>query len=705
MLAPAPAGADVRLLASASGTSIVQDTATNVWTISSASLALILGLDTHQQLIARRIANPQTGRVLADLAAPDTVLTLNGQSLVLTETPNGFRYDGAAADTWHGGVHLAFTYRHETLQARVVRHYAAYPNSPTIETWTTVQVLTGGAPVVVSHFVGWQLQLPVGTVRWITGLRGDAPDTPVEDAFSNAYQDLAPGESVALFAHHRSSERFMPFVMIDNGADEWFGGVQWSGMWRITCARVESSIQVTLEYPDSTTTVTDGASLEMPHSFFGVASGGRASVGAALRGFLDTGVRGDRPIRPLITYNTWYAYGTRIDATSMLDEISRTASLGMELFVLDAGWYPGAGTLGVSDFETGLGTWVADSDRFPNGLRPLADRAHMSGMKFGLWVEPGRVSLDTVGLDGLAQSEWLAQFNGHNVTPSSGQLCYGSRGARQWVQQELYALIDAVQPDYLKWDNNAWINCNRTDHDHGPGDGNYAQVQGLYTIWQGLRDRYPDLLIENVADGGSRIDFGALRYTDVAWMDDRTTPAAHVRHNLESVSALFPPGYLLSFVIDDAVAPLAQSADPVAEFRSRMPGVLGFAYRSPGLLPRIGDEFAQAIQEYVGIRDILQTADAFLLTEQAPSTLPSWDVLEELNATTGDAVLFAFQQPDANDRVLIRPRALRADASYAIRSLDSGDLGTALGADLMRDGIEIVQGDGTQAHVLALRVQ
>ena len=430
------AEADARLVISQFDATIVHDSATNAWTIGAASIAVTLALDANQSLVVRRVANPLTGRILIDAAAVDTRLTLNGQSVELAEGATGLRFEGANAATWHGGVHLTFTYRHQALQTTIVRHYACYPGSPTVETWTTVQTTAGADPLVVSHLVGWQLSVPAGTVRWVNGLRGDAPDTPVDDAFSVGQRDLAPGESITLAAHRRSSERFMPFVMIDNGRDEWFGGAQWSGMWRITCTRVDSAIQVVLEYPDVTTTVRDGGgALETPHSFVGSVSGGPAAVSGALRGFLTTGVRLGRPILPLVTYNTWYPYGTRIDEPTMLDEIDRTASLGVELFVLDAGWYPGAGTLGFSDFETGLGTWAVDPQRFPSGLRALADRAHARGIKFGLWVEPGRVSLDTVGVEGLAREEWLAQRDGVNVTPTSGQLCYGSRAARDWVRQ------------------------------------------------------------------------------------------------------------------------------------------------------------------------------------------------------------------------------------------------------------------------------
>jgi hypothetical protein len=188
-------------------------------------------------------------------------------------------------------------------------------------------------------------------------------------------------------------------------------------------------------------------------------------------------------------------------------------------------------------------------------------------------------------------------------------------------------------------------------------------------------------------------------------MDDRTSPSVHVRHNLEGLSRLFPPGYLMSFVLDEPNSPLAESSDPIADIRSRMFGVLGFAHRSPGLRPWLSDLFAQAIVDYRGFRDILQDADAIPLGEQAPSADGSaWDAIEALNASTGEAVLFAYHQRDANDRVTLKPRGLRGNATYGVRSLDTGDLGTSRGDDLMQDGIEIVQGPGTQAHILILRL-
>ena len=258
LLAGSTAHAQTRVVVSQGDAAIAQDSAAGAWTISAAALAVTLGLDPNQELVVRQIVNLRTGRLLADAREPDTRLTLNDEAVVLGERGTGLHFEGARTGMWHGGVHLTFTYSHQALHATITRHYASYPSSPAIETWTTIQTEDGAAPLVVACPVGWQLSVPNGTVRWINGLRGDSPDVPNDEAFSLGQKDLAPGESLTLAAYRRSSERFMPFVMIDNGSDEWFGGVQWSGSWRISATRNDAAIAVALEYPDVTTTLPAG---------------------------------------------------------------------------------------------------------------------------------------------------------------------------------------------------------------------------------------------------------------------------------------------------------------------------------------------------------------------------------------------------------------------------------------------------------------
>src|SRR4029077_620756 len=168
----------------------------------------------------------------------------------------------------------------------------------------------------------------------------------------------------------------------------------------------------------------------------------------------------------------------------------------------------------------------------------------------------------------------------------------------------LTALRDEVQPDYLKWDNNMFVNCDRAGHDHGATDGNFAHTGALYDMLSQLRERYPDLSIENVSGGGNRLDVGMLRFTDVAWMDDRTAPSVHVRHNLQGLSAAFPPAYLLSFVTDHDSEPLHDAPDLSLYFRSRMGGALRLCFRGDGFTEGENATMAHEIAIYKQTRTL-----------------------------------------------------------------------------------------------------
>jgi alpha-galactosidase len=454
-------------------------------------------------------------------------------------------------------------------------------------------------------------------------------------------------------------------------------------------------------------TTTIQRTIDGPHVVFGVASGGRAGATSALRSYIFDGIRGGRPMTPLVTYNTWFAYGTEIDEDSMRAEMARVAALGAELFVIDAGWYANTGIAGSYDFDAGLGAWTADPARFPNGLKPLRDYAHELGMRFGLWVEPERVSLALVDAPGVEES-WLAMIGGSYGSDHAAQICLASAAARAWLLDRLDALIDDVQPDYVKWDNNMLINCDRDGHGHGATDGNFAHTSGLYELLGALRATYPDLLIENVSGGGNRLDIGMLRYSDVGWMDDRTAPSSHVRHNLEGLSVVFPPAYLLSFVTDHSGGgePLHDAPDLSLYFRSRMGGALGLCFRTDSF--EEGDEraIAREIAIYKEMRETIGVAAAALLTPQAETVAPpSWDALQERGSDGDRMVISAFQSDEGMPRFTLTPSGLDADVTYQVESVDTGVLGAATGADLMQSGIEIIQSPNSAAHVLIITRQ
>jgi alpha-galactosidase len=680
---------------------IRHDADASTWTLTAGGSTLVLTAAADMPLQIRQLTtvNRQTW-----ITTPvvDAIVTVDGRAM-----PLGGPRDGLVlVDTHvtHHGTHLQFdaTFENADAGVRVTRHYAITSTVPAFETWVTYEPL--GGELQISNLTAAQLTIPNGTVRYVTGLMGDTADVNHPGAFTRRSKTLDPGGHLTLGAAGRSSELMIPWITIDGSKDEFFATLLWSGAWTLSVDRAGDALMLSMGLPPMTTTIrtaTDG-----PHVVYGVTPGAVAPASAAARAFVVQALRDGTPFTPLVTYNTWFAYGTEIDETTIEAEMTRAAALGVELFVMDAGWYAGAGAAGPFDFDAGLGSWEPDPQRFPNGFGALTDYAHSLGLKFGIWVEPERVNLALVGAPGPDEA-WLATSGGNYGSDHAGQLCLASDAARAWLLERLSTLIDAARPDYLKWDNNMWINCDRDGHGHGATDGNFAHVAGLYDLLATLRAKYPSLIIENVSGGGNRLDFGMLRYTDVAWMDDRTAPAAHVRHNLEGLSEVFPPAYLLSFVVDDPAESLADPADLSLYMRSRMAGTLGLCFRTDRLSADDTAAIARQIAIYKSVRDTIARASGVLMGSQATDQKsPAWDVLQETaSGTSGGILIFAYQSDRSVAKVTVRPNGLKATTTYRVRSLDQGVLGTATGADLIASGIDIVASPASAAHLLVITPQ
>lgn len=692
--------AEAATLASNGDASISHDTNGN-WTLAAGGATLTLAADSSRDFAILTFTSA-SGKSMSQAAGSDSVIMVKGAAAVrFGSRAGGFTFDGVNVEAPGSRLQLNATFTLASARLRVTRHYVIVSGSPTFEVWNTYTATAGD--VALSDLNALQLTVPNGTVHTLSGLKGDTADTAGDNPFTLAQRSLANGQQFAIGAQGRASEQAVPWFSVDGVQDEFYAALMWSGAWSLNVDRNASGLTFSFGLATMTTTITEP--VDGPHAVFGVARGGLTEASAALRTYVLDGLRGGRPLASPVTYNTWFAYGTEIDESSMLAEIVRAAALGVELFVVDAGWYEGAGAAGPMDFDAGLGSWTADPVRFPNGLKPLRDAAHRLGMQFGIWVEPERVNLSAVGAPGIDE-RWLATHGGAYGSDHAGQICLANAAARQWLLDRLTSLIDEVEPDYVKWDNNLWINCDRDGHSHGSTDGNFAHVRGLYTMLAALRDRYPDLQIENVSGGGNRLDIGMLRYTDVAWMDDRTAPSVHVRHNIEGLTAVFPPAYLLSFVTDHDGEPLHDAPDLSLYFRSRMVATLGLCFKISDFTEGELASIAHEIAIYKAMRETLAVSAGALLTPQAqPEDGPAWDVLQESAPVNQQTLISAFQTDAGVQKVNVKPTALDAQTMYVVQSVDTGVLGTASGADLMANGVDLLQSPNTAAHILIIRAR
>jgi hypothetical protein len=179
-----------------------------------------------------------------------------------------------------------------------------------------------------------------------------------------------------------------------------------------------------------------------------------------------------------------------------------------------------------------------------------------------------------------------------------------------------------------------------------------------------------------------------------------------VRHNIEGLSAVFPPAYLLSFVTDHDTEPLHDAPDLSLYFRSRMVGALGLCFRTADFTEGESASIAHEIAIYKTMRETLASASGTLLTQQARTEDgPSWDVLQETAAGNQELLVSAFQSDQGVQKFNVRPVGLDGSTTYLVRSVDTGIIGTASGAALMENGVDILQSPNTAAHILIISAQ
>ena len=692
------------ILVGAADAYVAQDESGQSWTIGNDGIVFRVGLDATGVLVPLGLERPGADVPWTVAASPGHSFQQQGRRLSLGQA--GFPFRTARAEEYLGGVRLTLVFDELTAGLRVTRSYVCYPQAPAIETWSTFETIGSAAAVPISDIGVWRLTVPVQEAHWVTGLHGEAGEG---GHFTTRQGILTTEEPFEIGSTNRSSESAVPTWSFSGPHGRLFGGLLWSGAWTLSArsATPRGMVTVRLSAGTTSTTVRKGEPIESPHGVFGITGDRDVDVTAALQQYVAIGLRRGRPLNPLVTYNTWFAYGTQIDDDSVRAEMRSAASLGVELFVLDAGWYPGGKV--ASDFSTGLGSWTVDTRRFPEGLGPLGDHARSLGMKFGVWVEPERIDTTTLNRSGLARERFLATAGGRyntgvkNENADAAQICLADSEARRWVLDQLVRFVDRARPDYLKWDNNYWINCDRTGHGHGTLDGNFAHVRGLYALLAELRARYPEMAIENCSGGGNRLDFGMLRYTEVGWMDDVSGPSAHVRHNLEGLGTVFPSRYLLSFVMDNAAEPIHQAKDMPLYFRSRMAGVLGMSLRGAEFAEDDIADMSREIALYKRLRETGSDPVLALLTDQVSETTDgSWDAVQLTARDTGNALMLAFRGTGADTRTKIRPVNLWPGVTYEISGSRGRPLGRIEGTALMEDGMDVFGWPFTAAHVFVL---
>ncbi len=244
-----------------------------------------------------------------------------------------------------------------------------------------------------------------------------------------------------------------------------------------------------------------------------------------------------RTERPVIA-NTWEAVYFDQSLERLVELADVAASVGVERFVLDDGWF-----LGRRDDTAGLGDWTVDPAVWPQGLGPLVEHVTGRGMQFGLWVEPEMVNLDSE----VARDHPERVLRGRADPPPEWRhqqvLDLQDDAAYTDLRDALLALLDQLDVAYLKWDHNRDL----TDATHDGRPAVHGQTLAAYRLLDELREAHPALEIESCSSGGGRVDAEVLRRTDRIWPSDTIDPLER-QHLQRWTSLLVPPELMGSHV-------------------------------------------------------------------------------------------------------------------------------------------------------------
>lgn len=221
-------------------------------------------------------------------------------------------------------------------------------------------------------------------------------------------------------------------------------------------------------------------------------------------------------VRPILI-NSWEAHYFDFTGDSLVELARKAAELDMDMLVMDDGWF------GTRNSDTcALGDWYPNTKKLGGTVGDLARRVNELGLKFGLWVEPEMVSIDSDLY--RAHPDWALDVPGKPSVLGRDQLVLDMTRAdvRDNIFEQLCAVLDEANVEYLKWDFNRSIVDVFSRPARDQGQVLYDYVLGLYDLLERLCQRYPKLLIEGCAGGGGRFDVGMLYYTPQIWTSDNT---------------------------------------------------------------------------------------------------------------------------------------------------------------------------------------
>ncbi len=374
--------------------------------------------------------------------------------------------------------------------------------------------------------------------------------------------------------------------------------------------------------------------------------------------------------RPVLI-NNWEATEFNFDAEKLVSIAKAAAPLGIELFVMDDGWF------GVRDSDFGgLGDWTVNEEKLPGGLGALVPRIRELGMSFGIWIEPEMISEDS----GLYREhpDWALEAPNRPFARGRSQLVldFSRKEVRDHVYGAIKQVLNSSDITYVKWDMNrsltdVWSAALPAGRQ---GELFHRFVLGVYDILEQMRRDFPHILIEGCCGGGGRFDAGMLYYTPQIWCSDNTDAIDRLRIQY-GTSFCYPISAMGAHVSAVPNGLTGRSVSMGTRGVVAMAGTFGYEMD----LNHTTEEEKELIKRQVAFfkehYDLIQKGDYYRLTDPFQSPFTAW---EQVSPDRREALvsLVSHATHASSPFRAVRLRGLDPDAQYRVNGEDvwSGDV-------------------------------
>ena len=559
--------------------------------------------------------------------------------------PGSYAEDGKAE-------HLCVTYRDRNYGLTLECHYWTWPDCDCI-TRKCVLTNTGTGDIQIERLLSMQLDLSDSGLA-VTSFRGAWAREMEKQTVT-----LPAGKYTVESRGGASSNRCNPFFLVHDAAATETAGRVW-GFNLIYSGSHYSAVEVSpwgktrvvsgIQPLGFRWTLGEGESFETPEAVLCYSDAGFTGLSRHLHFFVREHIvrgRWKRKARPVLL-NSWEACYFNISESGLVSMARAGRDLGVELFVMDDGWFGERG-----DDTKALGDWEPNKKKLPNGLAGLCKKINDLGLQFGLWVEPEMVNTDSALY--RAHPDWAMSIPGkpHAEGRNQRMLDLTNPAVQDWMIAKMTEVFSAAPISYVKWD----YNRNFSDV-YAPslpaerqGECAHRYILGLYRVMDALTERFPDILFEGCASGGNRFDLGILSYFPQIWASDDTDALERAKIQ-EGYSYGYPQSVIGAHVSSVPNHQTLRKAPFEARFGVAAFGLLGYELDVRALSPGDAKRVKEEISTYKLWRDVLQFGDFYRVRERGDR---QWCCVSQDKTRAVGLLLRSLTRPnDPHDRYFAR---------------------------------------------------